>query len=285
MISSSPTKIMAISNPKGGVGKTTTAINLAASIALAEKKVLLIDLDPNGALTEGMGFRREEVHTGVFDLFLGTFDCVAITYKCNVPFLDLIPCNIFNNEQEIRLNFMAKNRILLKTKIYDLILRSSVHYDYIIIDTPPSLNDLTMGALYAANSVLIPLQCGYFALQVVDRLLRLIERIRKGANPDLTIECVVLNFYEKSTRAGQLSAAEAEKMFKHLMAKTVIPKNAAISYAAFEKLPIVLVDVCSPGAVSYLELAREILENNQNLSSRVLNTKSYHASVAFDSDS
>jgi chromosome partitioning protein len=284
-MSSTPTKIISISNPKGGVGKTTTAINLAASIALAEKKVLLIDLDPNGALTEGMGFRREEVHTGVFDLFLGTFDCVAITYKCNVPFLDLIPCNIFNNEQEIRLNFMAKNRILLKTKINDLILRSSVHYDYIIIDTPPSLNDLTMGALYAANSVLIPLQCGYFALQVVDRLLRLIERIRKGANPDLTIEGVVLNFYEKSTRAGLLSAAEAEKMFKHLMAKTVIPKNAAISYAAFEKLPIVLVDACSPGAVSYLELAREILDNNQNLPSGILNTNPYRAAVPFDSDS
>lgn len=256
-------RTITIANPKGGVGKTTTAINLAASLAIAEKSVLMVGMDPNGSLTAGWGLREEEIRAGIYEIFLGTYDCIDSIHHSQIPNLDLIPSNIFSHEQEVRLEQMSKNRILLKRKLADLSTKGKIDYDYIIIDTPPAINDLTISSLYAANSVLIPMQTGYFSLKVVEKLLNMIQRIKNGVNPDLEIEGILLNFYEKNTRASALTMNESHRLFGGMVFNTAIPKNSAISYAAFEKKPLVLVDALAPGAVAYLALADEIINRHK----------------------
>ncbi len=255
------TKIIAISNPKGGVGKTTTVINLAASLAVAEKRVLMIDMDPSGAASTGLGLPQEQVHTGLIDVFAGRASLSEALYHLAVLNLDIIPVNVRNSEEEIRLSEMAKNRIQLKRHIHSMKSCGKLDYDFILIDTPPALNDLTIGALLAANSVLIPLQVGHFAHNAVERLFQMIERIRKGANTELGIEGVLLNFFEKGTRVSLHSAYRAKKVFGEAICNTIIPKNTAIGFAAYQEKPTILVDSASTGARAYLALAREIIHN------------------------
>lgn len=257
-------KIITISNPKGGVGKTTTAINIAASLAIAEKSVLMIGMDPNGALSAGWGLQEENIRAGIYEIFLGTADLIDAIHHLELPNLDLVPCNIFAHEQEIKLDTMSKSRGLFKRKLDDLFIKGKAAYDFVIIDTPPSINDLTIAALYASHSVLVPLQTGFFAITVVKKLMHMIERVRNGVNPDLKIEGILLNFYEKNTKASMRAVQEAREQFGDFVFKTVIPKNTTLSYAAFENKPVVLVDACSSGAVAYLSLANEIMLKNES---------------------
>lgn len=256
-------KVITIANPKGGVGKTTTAINLAASLAIAEKSVLIIGMDPNGSLSAGCGIHSEVIKAGIYEIFLGTYDCVDTIHHSDLPNLDIIPCNIVSHEQEVRLEQNAKNRILLKRKLYDLLVKGKNIYDFVIIDTPPAVNNLTISALYASHSVLIPMQTGYFSLKVVEKLLQMIQRIKNGVNPELGIEGILLNFFEKNTKASHRTLEEAKKLFGNLIFKSVIPKNTAISYSAFEKKPTILVDAFAPGAIAYLSLADEIIKKTE----------------------
>ncbi len=262
-------KIIVIANPKGGVGKTTTAINLSASLAIAEKSVLIVGMDPNGSLTAGWELQEQEIKAGIYEIFMGTFDCIDAIHHTELPMLDIIPCNTNSHEQEVRLDQMSKNRILLKRKLQDLSTKAKKEYDYIIIDTPPAVNDLTIAALYAANSALIPLQTGYFSLKVVEKLLDMIDRIKNGVNPDLKVEGILLNFYEKNTRASIRTVEEARRQFGNQIFSTVIPKNAALSFAAFEKKPLILVDALAPGAVAYLSLADEIIKRSEPVKWRI----------------
>lgn len=262
-------KIIVIANPKGGVGKTTTAINLSASLAIAEKSVLIVGMDPNGSLTAGWELQEQEIKAGIYEIFMGTFDCIDAIHHTELQMLDIIPCNTNSHEQEVRLDQMSKNRILLKRKLQDLSTKAKKEYDYIIIDTPPAVNDLTIAALYAANSALIPLQTGYFSLKVVEKLLDMIDRIKNGVNPDLKVEGILLNFYEKNTRASIRTVEEARRQFGNQIFSTVIPKNAALSFAAFEKKPLILVDALAPGAVAYLSLADEIIKRSEPVKWRI----------------
>lgn len=256
-------KIIAIANPKGGVGKTTTTINLGASLAIAEKSVLIIDFDPAGSVSDGLGIHKGDIKCGVFEIFSGTANLLDTIYHLDFLEMDVIPSNVYSSEQEIRLTEMAKNRIRLKRQLSNLLEIRRINYEYILIDTPPLLNDLTVGALLAADSVLIPLQCGHFALKAVDRVLEMIERIKKSANPNLEIEGILLNFYEKGTRVSFMGADKANKAFHSFLFKTVIPKNVAIGYASFLERPAALINITAPGAKAYLELAEELLERER----------------------
>lgn len=257
------TRIIAISNPKGGVGKTTTAINLAASLAIAEQRVLIVDVDPAGAVAAGLGLTPETIRGGIFEIFSGSARLSEIIHSVDYLDMDLIPANIFTSQQEIRIGEMAKNRIRLKNFLSGHLTGDRLAYDYILIDTPPSLSDLTIGALLAADSVLIPLQCGFYALNSIGPLLEMIERIRKSANPELRVERIFLTFFEKGTRVSIISEQSARRDFLELLSGAVIPKNAAIGYAAFEHKPVALIDIAAPGAQAYFELAKEIINNQR----------------------
>lgn len=256
-------KIVAIANPKGGVGKTTITLNLAASFVLAGKKVLLLDLDPNGALSSSLGIETDSISNGLYELFLGNVDWPEAIHHFHLSLLDLVPANMYSREREARITAQAKNRTSLNRKIRDAVLKGRLNYDFILIDTPPLMHDLTISALYAAHSVLIPFQCSFYSLSAVDRMMKMIQRIKEAGNPRLNVTGILINFFEKNTLASKRGAAEARKKYSDLVFETVIPKNTTIGLAAFEKKPVALVDISASGSIAFMQLADEILNQDQ----------------------
>jgi chromosome partitioning protein len=257
------TKILTVSNAKGGVGKTTTAINLAASLAIADKKILVIDIDPDGAAGAGLGLNRENIKDGIFEIFSGQCSINDAKHQTMLPNLELVPCNVWHADQESRLYELAKNRFILKQKIDEMLNSFPQQYDFIIIDSPPALSDLTISALLAADSVIIPLQCGHFALKAVGRLMRVVRDLKNSVNQELKIEGVLITFFEKGTRVAQRTVNEAELVFGALVFRTKIPKNTALGYSAFLEKPAALVDISEKGARAYLSLAHEIIAKDR----------------------
>jgi chromosome partitioning protein len=252
-------KIIAIAVPKGGVGKTTTAVNLSASLAVAEKKTLLIDFDPAGSCTIYMGFTPETIQGDMFKVFSYAKSITQVIHKTDLPNLDFIPSNITTTEIEERLERLTKNPYLFSNILN---LEEMNKYEYIIIDCPHYIKGLTTIALAAANSIVIPVKAGKFSIAALKRMMNYINSIRNTVNAKLKIEGILLTMYESHTKAQSMTNEELAKNFSNYIFKTVIPKNISITESEFFGKPSVLFNAKAKGSLAYLNLAQEIIEKD-----------------------
>ena len=255
-------RIVAITNQKGGVGKTTTTINLAASLALADRRVLLVDVDPQGNLTSGVGQKGKATAAGtIYDALISdepSSDLRPFVVPTGVDRMLLVPADRNLTGAEIELVTLTRREERLRTLLEPM----REQFDYIFIDCPPSLGLLTLNALVAADAVLIPLHCEYFALEGLADLVGTIRRVRAALNPALDIEGVLLTMFDERTNLGQQVANDVRQFFKEKVFRTVIPRNVRLGEAPSHGMPVILYDVKSRGAEAYLALAREVLERS-----------------------
>jgi chromosome partitioning protein len=252
-------KIIAIANQKGGVGKTTTSVNLAASLGVLEKKVLLIDADPQANATSGLGIEVGQVEVGTYQLLEHTCSAEECILDANTPNVDIIPSHIDLVAIEIELVDKEEREYMLKKAIGHL--KSA--YDYILIDCAPSLGLLTLNALTASDAVIIPIQCEYFALEGLGKLLNTIKSVQKIHNEDLDIEGLLLTMYDSRLRLSNQVVEEVQKHFNEMVFKTIIQRNVRLGEAPSFGESIINYDVSSRGATNYLSLAKEIITKNE----------------------
>ncbi|MBR0277367.1 MAG: ParA family protein [Clostridia bacterium] len=252
-------KIIAVANQKGGVGKTTTAVNLSACLAEANKRVLIIDTDPQGNATSGFGIDKDNVEQSIYDVLINDVDIESAIIHTKYKKLDICTSNIQLSGAEIELVAMDKREFRLK----EALKKVENKYDFAIIDCPPSLSLLTVNAFAAANSVLIPIQCEYYALEGLSQLTQTIKLVRKGINPELDIEGVVLTMFDSRTNLSIEVVEEVKRAMPHKVCKTIIPRNVRLSEAPSFGVPVIEHDTYSRGAAAYRELSKEIIKNSK----------------------
>ena len=253
-------KIICIANQKGGVGKTTTAINLSASLATAEKKTLLIDCDSQGNATSGMGIDQDLIREkNFYHALIGGLPLQDVIVTTAVPHLDMVPCN--RDLIGVEVEFVnIKDR---EKKLRSLLQQLDILYDFIIIDCPPSLGLLTINALVASDYLVVPLQCEYFAMEGLGHLINTIRLIKAKLNPSLTLGGILLTMYDTRNLLSHRVGEDVRKYFGSKVFNTIIPRNVRLSESPSHGLPIILYDIKSRGAIAYMELAQEILSNGR----------------------
>jgi chromosome partitioning protein len=254
-------KIVAIASQKGGVGKTTTAINLGVSLAIFQKKILIIDMDPQGSIAETFHLNEFEIQYGVFDVFVSKTPISSAIIDIGLENFEIVPANVRNEEDELDLYTRAFNIKFLRNALQPYLDL----YDYILIDCPPNLGTLTMNSLAAAHSVIIPVQCEYYSLKSLGKFLRSIKNIGNKFNTKLAILGILITMFDKRLKKSSEIANDMSKSFKDLIFQTKIPRNSKIAEAPSVGKPVALYDINSTGAISYLNLAEEIIKNEHNL--------------------
>jgi len=252
-------KVICIANQKGGVGKTTTAVNLSASLAVFEKSTLLVDCDPQANATSGMGIDKAALESTLYDGLLGRAAAETLIRDSDIASLKVLPSNVELIGFEVEMMSAPDRETVLKRLIAPLRSR----FDFIVLDCPPSLSLLTVNALTAADSLLIPLQCEYYALEGLGQLLQTVKRVKRALNPGLSIAGILLTMFDRRTNLSHQVADEANTFFKDLVFKTTVPRNIRLGEAPSFGKPILLYDAASPGAQSYVELAKELLNHSR----------------------
>ncbi len=257
-----PTRIIAIANQKGGVGKTTTAINLGTALAATHRSVVIFDMDPQGNASTGLGIPQAKRRSNAYHVLIGEAALSEALQPTVVPGLHVVPSGVDLSGAEIELAALAKRESFLQRA---LARRGDNHFDYVLIDCPPALGLLTINALVAAQAVLVPLQCEFFALEGIAHLMRTIERVRRAYNPTLEIQGIVLTMFDRRNNLSDVVATDVRSHFGDKVYQTVIPRNVRVSEAPSHGRPVLIYDMSCAGSQAYLHLAGEVLRREQAL--------------------
>ncbi|HEX9570438.1 MAG TPA: AAA family ATPase [Rhodospirillales bacterium] len=255
------TRTIAVANQKGGVGKTTTTINLATALAAIRQKVLIVDLDPQGNASTGLGIGHEKRDPNSYHVLIGDVGLDQAIRETSIPGLDIVPSGIDLSGAEIELVAVERREYCLRQALAD----AARDYDYVLIDCPPALGLLTINALVAAQAVLVPLQCEFFALEGISQLVRTIERVKRAFNPGLDIQGIVLTMHDQRNNLSHMVANDVRDHFGDKVYKTVIPRNVRVSEAPSHGRPVIIYDLHCPGSKAYLDLAGEIIHRERRL--------------------